>query len=825
MKPRLFILFLLAVLCCSLAPVALAQDSGAPATAEDQALFSSALANISGAASYAFDIYFDTQVEVDSEQLQILVEGEGAFDQSGASPALALDLRGRIVANGAESPVDFALRIRDDVLYYNNVQGSDTRPELWIGIPMSVMPALISSQMELGEAASAGDANLGNSLNALSSAFLEAFNASGVDPEAFLTLTRLPDATANGAPVTRMALDVSLSSLIKADGFPALLNALTAEEGQSASEPPSDAEVQQVAAAFEQTSIQFKVRIDPAAGLFQSGELVIDSALDPAALGETGNPIAFNLDLLISLRDIDEPQTITVPDGINVLTAEVVNALIQAQVTPGATISPVMPTPTPASGSLPNTGGTLTPNVPAQVTLTGDSAVEMTFNGLRGELVTISARSLDPSTGLDTTLELLDPNGVRAGFNDDLSGSLPGFNTLDSVIANVKLPSDGLYRVVVNSFAPGVTGPVEVLLSSGSTPVVVSTPSTLSYPIVTNEQRSVPAGGSDCINLDLLAGETVTIAVRALDTTLDTQATLNAPNGSQLAFNDDQIGNNTALGRFDSLIAAQPVVESGTHSLCISGFAGSGGAYDLTITREAGGTTVVVNPTATPASAQPEIQVITGEVVSEEIFETSFSAQAGDVYTITVRATGGDLDPQVGIFADNEDELLYYHDDQGDTDPGLAPTDSLLSNVIIQQSGVYDVLVAGYQTTSGPFEMTIERVATGAPLGEPQEIASVPGKLQSNGVFTFPVSLPEGAYVTITVMAGDDVFDPQLTLLGPNGAVVAANDDHSSEDEALGFYDSRIRNFFVAAPGEYTVEIRGYQGSGGPFRLTIASLP
>ncbi|MFN8379617.1 MAG: pre-peptidase C-terminal domain-containing protein [Anaerolineae bacterium] len=859
MRLRTFALILLTAALCTLAPAAFAQDSGTPATPADKELFSAALANISGANSYAFDVYLDIQAAADSSGLQILLEGEGAFDQTGESPALALDLRGRISGDGEEVPVDFALRIKDEVLYYNNVAGSDTRPELWTGVPMSVVPALINSQLGLVSLDNQGDSTIGDALNTAASTLLEFFNASGMDPESFLTLTRLPDGDSNGTPITRMELDISLSNMAKAEGFSSLLTAMTTTEDQPTGVSISDADLDSLATSLAQTDVQFKVRIDPTTEIFQSGELVVNSTLDPSAVGNTGSPATFSLDLLVSLRDIGEAQAITVPDGINVLSADSVAALIQSQTTPVATPNFVFPTPTAqvTKGALPpaatptqiptetpsplpptatpspipqasptsasSAGGELSANTPAEIVLSGNGPVELTYNGTRGELITVSARSVDASTGLDTTVELLDPNGVRVGFNDDLSGSKPGFNSLDSVIENVKLPSDGVYSVVVNSFAPGISGPVEVLLISGNAPVPTPGTSSQTYPIVTAEQRTVPANGSDCVGQELLAGETVSVVVHALDAALDTQVAVTAPDGSQFAFNDDHGTNDTSLGRFDSVISAQPVTASGEYSLCVSGFAGSNGSYELTVTRQSGGTSISANPTATPSGSQPQAQMITGEIAADEQFETPFDAQAGDVFTITVRATGGDLDPQVGVFADNENDLLFYNDDQGDTYPDLAPTDSVISNLIIQETGTYDVLVAGYDTTSGTFEVTIERTATGAPLGTP-EVQTASGKLQSNGVYTYNVTLPEGAYVTITVMAGDDVFDPQLTLVDPNGVVVATNDDHSSEDDSLRFTDSRIRNFFVTTPGEYTVEIRGYQGSGGPFSLTIAVL-
>ena len=46
----------------------------------------------------------------------------------------------------------------------------------------------------------------------------------------------------------------------------------------------------------------------------------------------------------------------------------------------------------------------------------------------------------------------------------------------------------------------------------------------------------------------------------------------------------------------------------------------------------------------------------------------------------------------------------------------------------------------------------------------------------------------------------------------------------SSGYPGLGPGDSLIRNYLVTRAGEHTIEVRGYQGSSGPFTLTIATL-
>lgn len=78
----------------------------------------------------------------------------------------------------------------------------------------------------------------------------------------------------------------------------------------------------------------------------------------------------------------------------------------------------------------------------------------------------------------------------------------------------------------------------------------------------------------------------------------------------------------------------------------------------------------------------------------------------------------------------------------------------------------------------------------------------------------FPLMLETGDIVTLTT-SSDENFDTILTLTGPDGRVLAENDDMSP-----GTLQSQIV-VQATATGRYTVSVTGYGGSTGAFELNI----
>ncbi len=93
------------------------------------------------------------------------------------------------------------------------------------------------------------------------------------------------------------------------------------------------------------------------------------------------------------------------------------------------------------------------------------------------------------------------------------------------------------------------------------------------------------------------------------------------------------------------------------------------------------------------------------------------------------------------------------------------------------------------------------------------------GEMSLQTVINYTFEGSAGDTVSIEMVSPDD-FDTCLDLYGPEGELVANNDD-SMDMEG---YNSRIGSFELSADGTYTIGATSFFGSGeGPFTLTLTS--
>ncbi len=87
-------------------------------------------------------------------------------------------------------------------------------------------------------------------------------------------------------------------------------------------------------------------------------------------------------------------------------------------------------------------------------------------------------------------------------------------------------------------------------------------------------------------------------------------------------------------------------------------------------------------------------------------------------------------------------------------------------------------------------------------------------------LFTFSFQGQAGDVITLTMVAdrGDSV-DPALVLIGPNGVLVARNDD--SFDVNFGVTNARLVNFPIPTTGTYTIQAMHSTDAVGNFTLTL----
>lgn len=208
---------------------------------------------------------------------------------------------------------------------------------------------------------------------------------------------------------------------------------------------------------------------------------------------------------------------------------------------------------------------------PTTITLTaGAGPVDVNFTAAPDEVLTITARSL-AAEPIDVTLEIL-LDAERVAFNDDVRAPLDDLAPQDSAITNLIVAEAGNYTLRLHSFSGAQSGDVEVVVQSK--PLVEACP--------TGDIPLLPHRAFTC-QLDLQAGQTVTLSARDTSGTLDPVLALLDPTGAQAARNDDHASADLKLNVLDAQIAAYAVEQTGTYTVRVSDFGGAAGTFNLLV--------------------------------------------------------------------------------------------------------------------------------------------------------------------------------------------------------------------------------------------------
>ena len=804
------ILFLLLIF--TLVPFTQAQGGTFGLSDGDFALFNAANAATTGisAGQFQFTLSFSTSGIPDTN-VSLDLQGSGSFDTSGSTPALQLTLDGAMTAP-EQTPLNLELRLIDDIVYVN-APDPVTGAQTWQGMRVEDLAAFSQSSFATGFEQGSGGMPFDEDMFAQFGSSLAALDASE-----FVTISRLNDEVVGGVNTTHFRTEFSLTDFVETDGFAAMLGAAAAAGG-SGELSTSDLTMaaQMVGMMVSDSTISFDQFFGEDDELLRRAALNVDLSINGAMMGMT-SPVNVAFNFAIDLSNHNQPQTIVAPEGVEIASLpDTTDIISTAPTVVVPTTEAPMALPTVASSS----AQTIVANTPVEIQLTGSGPVDLVYMGSVNEVISVTARSLETGGAVDTTLEVLDANNTRLSYNDDHGTTRADLDSYDSYIRDLKLTSDGEVIIRVNSFSGVATGRVEVLVESSDVAAPPSTPVAQSggSEVVNG---NVPTGGTYDHTITAQQGEILTITVRSLDNSLDPKVALVDSSGSILIENDDHGTNDTSLDRYDSQIGGYTLPSSGTFTVQVSGFGGSGGAFELTIEREQGGVVATPRTVGTPGTIAEDVQTVQGSIRPNDTFTYHLEAQAGDVYTITVRAITNDFDPRVSVY-DPAENFLITNDDHGSSARDLGVFDSRISNLILRESGRYTINVNGYQTSAGDFELIIERVDTGAPTGQGTDQVFT-GEIRPNGTFTQTFEAQAGDYVTITVRALSTDFDPRVALVSPDDVIVADNDDVGTSDPNLGVFDSRIHNYRVTESGTYTVEVQGYQTSAGSFALTITTI-
>jgi hypothetical protein len=195
----------------------------------------------------------------------------------------------------------------------------------------------------------------------------------------------------------------------------------------------------------------------------------------------------------------------------------------------------------------------------------------------QNEVVTI--RVVAQSEEFDPRLTILNNNGQTVAQNDDYYSADNPDVALNFTDARVDLivEAQDTYTLEITSYDPTDTGAVDIYVTRyGMIEPGDSAPEVI--------EDAVVEGGRRSFDLEVGAGQAVTITVRALSDELDPQVTLFDADGRILAENDDHRSNDPELDFLDARIANYIFQESGVYTIEVSSFSGEGD-FELTIDR------------------------------------------------------------------------------------------------------------------------------------------------------------------------------------------------------------------------------------------------
>jgi len=216
-------------------------------------------------------------------------------------------------------------------------------------------------------------------------------------------------------------------------------------------------------------------------------------------------------------------------------------------------------------------------DIPITVTL-GDSPVWLKYEGVAGETLHITTLTAITDTAPDTTLEILNPNGHRLAYADDVVLS-DGTIKSDAILEGVELPIDGLYSIRVDSFNGVSAGEVEVIL----------TQPTEEYSEITSDNLTIIAGeilklGSLDYTLEVEADTTLSILARDTSGTLDPVLYIYDADDTLIDFNDDHQSVDLTLDVLDAGVIDLAIAENMILTVRVSDYLGRSGSVELIVT-------------------------------------------------------------------------------------------------------------------------------------------------------------------------------------------------------------------------------------------------
>ena len=330
-------------------------------------------------------------------------------------------------------------------------------------------------------------------------------------------------------------------------------------------------------------------------------------------------------------------------------------------------------------------------------------------------------------------------------------------------------------------------------------------------------------------SLELEAGQTVTITMLQRSGDLDPFLIVLGPSGAELARNDDAVQTLEDYA-FNAQIGDLIAPTNGTYTVRATRFGEetgpSSGEFALRVSSGA---------PATPAPALEGTPIAVGDEVTGSLSKSGGAVDyvldlaVAQMVTITMERTSGDLDALLLVLDANGREVAR-NDDAVDT-VGDTTFNAQIVGFSPPAAGTYLVRATRYDeadgTSTGDYRLSV--VASTAELPGTEQLTvggSMRGEITATAyVQEYNITLDAGQVITVTMERQGGDLDCYLSILGPDGAEVASNDDAPTQ-VGISALNSQIVDFRASSSGTYTLRATRYDEAEGtttgPYVLRVS---
>jgi len=220
------------------------------------------------------------------------------------------------------------------------------------------------------------------------------------------------------------------------------------------------------------------------------------------------------------------------------------------------------------------------------IMLDGEQPTRLTYEATAGDVITVSARSLeidpDPPAISDMIIAVAAADGTQLAYNDDHATDRDDLAPTDALIERLVLPEAGTYTIRVDTYGGIFPGEVEVTLTAAD---LFEAEFTEDDDGTLTINARLPRGLRYRYTFEAAADTVITASAKDISLTLDPRLTLLDAEGNVIATNDDHGTDDLTLDLLDAKLSDITLPADGRYTLVVTDFLGRAGTFALRVAR------------------------------------------------------------------------------------------------------------------------------------------------------------------------------------------------------------------------------------------------